>query len=71
MAEILVKKPRTYNGRDVMLNDGKIVYKETIMNANARPVLERINATKPQALKMIIEDYKPADKSKKDAKPTV
>jgi hypothetical protein len=74
MAQILVKKPRTYNGRDVMLDDkGRIIYKETILNANARRVLEKINASKPQALKMIIEDYNPAaaDKPKKDAKTAV
>lgn len=58
MAKILVKSPITSNGRDVVLNaQGQIRYKETVVEANARPIFEKMNRKKPQALKFIIEDY--------------
>lgn len=58
MSKILVKKPRTYNGRDVQMDGGNIVYKETILESVAREALEKRNATLPPHLKMVIEDYK-------------
>ena len=61
--QILVKTPRTSNGRDVILDgEGKIAYKETILEAAARPVLEQQNKFKPTPLKMIITDIIPEQK---------
>jgi hypothetical protein len=60
MAEILVKTPITTNGRDPLIGaDGKLVYKETILNASAKATLERINTKLPGSLKKIITDVKP------------
>lgn len=60
MAKILVKSPITSNGRDPILSeDGKMVYKETILSANARPVLEKINSKLPTHLKKVISDIAP------------
>lgn len=57
MAKILVKSPVTSNGRDpIMTGEGKIVYKETILNAAAKPVLEKINLKLPTHLKKVITD---------------
>lgn len=57
MAKILVKSPVTSNGRDpIMSAEGKIVYKETILNAAAKPVLEKINSKLPTHLKKVITD---------------
>jgi len=62
MAKILVKTPITYNGRDVKLGpDGRILYRETIVEAAAGPVFTRMNKTLPQTLKRIIEPYNEAD----------
>lgn len=64
MAKILVKTPITTNGRDVVLGtDGKVKYKESIVEAKARPTFEKINRQRPQALKFIIEDYNDGDGS--------
>lgn len=60
MAKILVKSPVTSNGRDpIMTADGRIVYKETILNTAAKPVLEKINAKLPTHLKKVISDIVP------------
>lgn len=60
MGKILVKSPVTSNGRDpIMSADGKIVYKETILNAAAKPVLEKINTKLPTHLKKVISDIVP------------
>lgn len=60
MAQILVKSPVTSNGRDpIMSADGKIIYKETIMEHGAKPVLEKINAKLPTHLKKVITDIIP------------
>lgn len=60
MAKILVKSPVTSNGRDpIMTADGRIVYKETILNTAAKPVLEKINAKLPTHLKKVITDIVP------------
>ncbi len=57
MAKILVKSPVTSNGRDpIMSAEGKIVYKETILEHGAKPVLEKINAKLPTHLKKVITD---------------
>lgn len=61
MAEILVKTPMTTDGVNVVLGaDGRIRYTESILGIAAKPILEKMNNQKQQALKMIIEDYKPA-----------
>jgi hypothetical protein len=58
MAKILVKTPKTTNGRDVKLGpDGKILYSESIVESAARPIFEKMNTQLPQALKRIITDY--------------
>jgi len=57
MAKILVKSPVTSNGRDpIMSAEGKIVYKETILEHGAKPVLEKINSKLPTHLKKVITD---------------
>ena len=62
MAKILVKTPITSNGRDVKLNsEGKVMYSETIVEAAAGPVFERMNKHLPQALKRIIEPFNEAE----------
>lgn len=62
MAKILVKTPITTNGRDVKLSpEGKVMYSETIVEAAAKPVFERMNKTLPQALKRIIEPFNEAE----------
>jgi hypothetical protein len=68
MGQILVKSPVTSNGRDpIMGEDGKITYRETILEAGAKPVFEKINAKLPTHLKHIISDITES-KSKKDDK---
>lgn len=58
MAKILVKTPKTTNGRDVKLGpDGKVLYSESIAEAAARPIFEKMNRQLPPALKRIIVDY--------------
>ncbi len=65
MAQILVKTPVTSNGRDpIMGADGKIMYKETILEAAAQKVIEKRNLKKPTHLKAIIEDYNPTKTAK-------
>lgn len=67
MAEILVKSPLTTNGRDPLYGeDGKPMFREDILNANAKSALERINAKKPKHLQAIITDIKPAEIKKDD-----
>ena len=57
---ILVKTPVTSNGRDLYLGpDDKIVYKETILAASARPIIEKQNEKRTTALKHKISDYTP------------
>lgn len=64
MAKILVKSPITSNGRDVVLDaQGKIRYKETIVEAAAQKTFEKINRTLPPARKYIIEPYTGGDGS--------
>lgn len=63
--KILVKKPMTYNGRDVVLDDsGKIMYKDTIVMATAKRSFEKMNDKLPPALRYVIEPY-PALEAKK------
>jgi hypothetical protein len=58
MAQILVKTPVTSNGRDVILGaDGRVQYKETILMAAAKPVIEKQNAKLPPLLKKIVTDW--------------
>lgn len=62
MAKIKVKTPITTNGRDVKLDSvGKVMYSETIVEAAAGPVFERMNKQLPQALKRIIEPFNEAE----------
>ena len=66
MAKILVKSPRTTNGTDPVIDeDGKMLYTETILEAAAKPVLEKMNAKLPKHLKKIITDFKEADEKPK------
>lgn len=70
MAKILVKSPVTSNGRDpIMSAEGKIVYKETILNEAAKPVLEKINAKLPTHLKKVITDIPAAIVENPEAPP--
>lgn len=58
MAKILVKTPRTTNGRDIKLGaDGRVLYSESVVEAAARPIFEKMNTHLPQALKRIIVNY--------------
>lgn len=61
MAQIIVKTPITSNGRDPYMENGKMLYSETILEAAARPILEQHNNRLPTHLKHIIEDYSPQE----------
>lgn len=65
MAKILVKTPITSNGRDVVLDaEGKVRYKETVVEAVARKTFEKMNTKLPPIRKYIIEPYnEPGDGS--------
>lgn len=65
MGQILIKKPITTNGRDPLMKGGSVQYKETIVEDSARTAFERQNKTKPEHLKLIIEDYDPETRTKK------
>jgi len=65
MGQILIKKPITTNGRDPLMKGGSVQYKETIVEDSARAAFERQNKTKPEHLKLIIEDYDPETRTKK------
>lgn len=68
MAEILVKSPVTTNGRDPKIDsEGKVQFKETILDASSKATLLKINEKLPQHLKKVITDIKdPELKTKKD-----
>lgn len=69
MGQILIKTPVTSNGRDPIMKDDKIVYKESIVEEAAKPIFEKINAKLPTHLKRIIApvgEATPAKKSKND-----
>lgn len=58
MAKILVRSPVTSNGRDVVIdNEGKVRYKETILEGSARKILEQMNSKLPPVLRKVITDY--------------
>lgn len=64
MAKILVKTPITSNGRDVVIDaEGKVRYKETIVEAAARKTFEKMNTKLPPIRKFIIEPYNDGDGS--------
>jgi hypothetical protein len=57
MSEILVKTPVTSNGINPILDEqGQIVYKETVMEIAAKPILEKINEKLPVHLRKIITE---------------
>lgn len=59
MAQILVKTPITSNGRDPVLDhEGKMIFKETILEAAAQPILEKQNLKLPTHLKKKITPIK-------------
>jgi hypothetical protein len=68
--QILVKTPVTTNGTNPAIgDDGRVIYKETILSAGARKPLEAINKTLPDQLKHRIEDIVPtSDKPAKNEK---
>lgn len=68
--QILVKSPVTTNGTTPAIGeDGKVIYRETILAATARKHLEAQNKTLPDHLKHRIEDYNPQpDKTAKNEK---
>lgn len=69
--QILIKTPLTSNGRDLIIGaDGRIQYKETIVEAAARDHFEGINKTRTTSLKHIIEDIKPATAAPEPVKKT-
>lgn len=58
MAKILVKSPITSNGRDVVLGpDGRIRYKETVLEYPAKEIYEKMNRKLPEALRYIITPF--------------
>lgn len=64
--QILVKTPVTTNGTNPLIGeDGRMVYRETILAATARPHLEKLNNTLPKQLQHVISDYKPENTDKK------
>lgn len=64
MAKILVKTPITSNGRDVVLDaEGKVRYKETVVEAVARKTFEKMNLKLPPIRKFVIEPYDEGDGS--------
>ena len=57
---VLIKKPRTTNGINPLMENGRQVYKEVILPANpAKSLHEKYNEKLPEHLKYIIEDYTP------------
>lgn len=65
--QILVKSPITTNGTTPAIgDDGKVMFRETILAATARKHLEAQNKTLPDHLKHRIEDIVPT--SEKPAK---
>lgn len=64
MAKILVKTPITSNGRDVVLDaEGKVRYKETVVEAVARKTFEKMNTKLPPIRQFKIEPYTEGDGS--------
>jgi hypothetical protein len=70
MATIKILSPITSNGINPVVDEaGQIMYKETIVNATAKPLFEKINASLPTHLKRkIITDDEPVTKKKADDK---
>lgn len=64
MAHLLVKKPITSNGVNPVMEGGKIIYRESIVQLTARKDLEKINSKLPDHLKMIIEVVEDEPKAK-------
>ena len=58
MGQILVQTPVTSNGRDPVLDaEDKIIYKETILESAAQPILEKQNLKLPTHLNKKISVY--------------
>lgn len=64
MAHLLVKKPITSNGVNLVMNGGQIQYRESIVQLPAKKDLEKINSKLPDHLKMIIEVVEDEPKAK-------
>lgn len=60
---ILVKTPITSNGRDPYLDGtGKMIYKETVLQDAALPIITSQNKLRPTHLKrVIVENYVPGE----------
>ena len=64
--QFLVKKPYTYNGRDIVIIDGKVSYKTSTVTEKAKKILEKINESLTPALRCQFEEIKDAEvKAKK------
>lgn len=63
--QILVKSPVTTNGTNPLIgDDGRVVFRETLLADSARSHLERLNKTLPDNLKHKISDYSPVPEKK-------
>lgn len=70
--QILVRTPVTTNGIELLIGeDGRVVYKETILAAGAKALIERQNNQLPDNLKHKISDYTPEPEKVEPAKQTV
>lgn len=53
-----ITTPITTNGTNLAIGeDGRVMYKETIVASTARPHFERLNNSLPKQLQHKIEDY--------------
>ena len=69
MGQILVKSPVTSNGSNPLLDsNGQIIYKETILEDKAAPILEKINEKLPQHLRKTITKYNGKTETKTEVK---
>lgn len=70
MAQIKVISAVTTNGRDPLIRNGQQVFKTTILEETARPILEKMNRFKPEHLRFKFESLTTetveAKKSKKN-----
>lgn len=69
--QILVKTPITYDGADVVIENGQIQYTESIMAMAAKPILEKMNAKLSPNLKKIITNYEPEAEAEQEFEETV
>lgn len=69
MGQIRVISAVTTNGRDVLMRNGQLVFKSTIVEATAQPIFEKMNRHKPDILKYKFEPVGPAAPDEQSTKP--